>query len=643
LACGKAAPPVGLRGAGAIAKTESTAALIHLLAHTADGVARELASKRHYVVSGLDGGGSGGGGDPDRSPLTFDPRFLIFEFISGFMLRRRQVELVRDFVRADGAGTSSVHQMIMGAGKTTCIGPLLGLMLADGRRLVTQVCPEPLLKMTRDVLRNLFTSVLQKRVYTLKFDRQGGHCKDVASLRALLKKLESARKQRAIVCTTPAAVKSIMLKYVDLLQQEEAAAPLYRLPAAKLAPQDQGTRAAARETRELGAMADELRSIMQLWSAEARGVALVDEVDLVLHPLRSELNFPIGPTEALALSPRRWTLPMHLLDAVFFHAEGRVSSPGFNPTDNSTHVLGRIAAALVRGVEVCAIQQTPHTVLLDASFYFAELLPPMADWALFWLVGQPEVADDVAKAVAGSKSGTAHAISAGIGGDDDDDDDDDDDGGGGGGDRDGDGGVPAGRRPMRSPSAGPAGPSGAGYTRKEVEQCLVHYIGAPRGGVGGERAEAELAVSTYFSKPSVQFLNLARDWLWTFLPHALSKVHRVGFGLLHTDDLDRWRDEAVASAGGDPAAADEFQVPRARKLLAVPFVGKDVPSRAAEFAHPEVLIGLSVLAYRCAPVTRHPSPVTRLFRGCSFSTLRVWPAATIHPSVVTLATACPIA
>ena len=36
----------------------------------------------------------------------------------------------------------------------------------------------------------------------------------------------------------------------------------------------------------------------------------------------------------------------------------------------------------------------------------------------------------------------------------------------------------------------------------------------------------------------------------------------------------------------------------ARRLLAVPFVGKDVPSRSSEFAHPDVIIGLTVLAYR---------------------------------------------
>ena len=36
----------------------------------------------------------------------------------------------------------------------------------------------------------------------------------------------------------------------------------------------------------------------------------------------------------------------------------------------------------------------------------------------------------------------------------------------------------------------------------------------------------------------------------------------------------------------------------ARRLAAVPFVGKDVPSRASQFSHPDVVIGLTIAAYR---------------------------------------------
>ena len=34
-------------------------------------------------------------------------------------------------------------------------------------------------------------------------------------------------------------------------------------------------------------------------------------------------------------------------------------------------------------------------------------------------------------------------------------------------------------------------------------------------------------------------LNLARDWLRSYLPHCLKKIDRVSFGLLNADDLRR--------------------------------------------------------------------------------------------------------
>lgn len=82
-----------------------------------------------------------------------------------------------------------------------------------------------------------------------------------------------------------------------------------------------------------------------------------------------------------------------------------------------------------------------------------------------------------------------------------------------------------------------------------------------------------------------KLLNLCHNWLRTFLPHCLAKVNRVSFGLLSSDDCKQALEQ------------DPF-VPRSRLKLAVPFIGKDVPSKASEFAHPDVIIGLTVLAYR---------------------------------------------
>ena len=78
-----------------------------------------------------------------------------------------------------------------------------------------------------------------------------------------------------------------------------------------------------------------------------------------------------------------------------------------------------------------------------------------------------------------------------------------------------------------------------------------------------------------------KLLNLCRDWLHSLLPHVLSKRNRVAYGLLLPRDL-----------------RTAMHVPQARKMLAVPFIGKDCPSDASQFSHPDVVIGLTILAYR---------------------------------------------
>ena len=85
--------------------------------------------------------------------------------------------------------------------------------------------------------------------------------------------------------------------------------------------------------------------------------------------------------------------------------------------------------------------------------------------------------------------------------------------------------------------------------------------------------------------PLVQLINLAEEWLSTFLPHCLQKIDRVSFGLLSMEEMRK-------------AQKLDPHMPRSRLKLAIPFLGKDVPSAASEFAHPDIIIGLTVLAYR---------------------------------------------
>lgn len=73
---------------------------VHVLRHELAELVSELRKERHYI-------------DDKNGLPCLDPRFLIFEFLTGFLLRRRQVELVNDFISAHRERRSSVHQMIM--------------------------------------------------------------------------------------------------------------------------------------------------------------------------------------------------------------------------------------------------------------------------------------------------------------------------------------------------------------------------------------------------------------------------------------------------------------------------------------------------------------------------------------------------
>jgi len=80
------------------------------------------------------------------------------------------------------------------------------------------------------------------------------------------------------------------------------------------------------------------------------------------------------------------------------------------------------------------------------------------------------------------------------------------------------------------------------------------------------REEMRPVIEGGLSAEARKLLNLAADWIQTLLPHVLAKINRVSFGLLTPADL----------ATCDP------HMPYSRRVMAVPFVGKDVPSRASE-------------------------------------------------------------
>ncbi|CAK8987709.1 Calmodulin [Durusdinium trenchii] len=263
----------------------------------------EPSSLRRRATSGARAAGQ------EADQFVLDPRFLLFEFMQHIVLRPRQVEMVDWFMQSYKEGESRVQQMIMGAGKTTVVGPLLSTMLSQPDVLVTQVMPSPLLDQSRQILRASFSKLMPKRIVTFQFDRQVDDCPE--TIMKIYTKLEACRRACGIVVSSPESIKSMLLKFIEQLHA------LASYDFSTLAPG-----ASVRSDRELArqrdtlerrsGMADAVVRLIQLWKMPGR--VIMDEVDVLLHPLKSELNFPIGFRDPIDLSGHRWNLPIHLVE-----------------------------------------------------------------------------------------------------------------------------------------------------------------------------------------------------------------------------------------------------------------------------------------------------------------------------------------
>ena len=483
--------------------------------HSSSSLAKLITSKRHY--------GSYSAGE---ATFSYDPRFLVFEFIFDILLRGRQVEMVNQFVADCTSGVSRVQQMIMGAGKTTVVGPLLALILADGKSLVTQVMPTALLEQTRQVMRSRFSRIVVKRVYTLEFDRS---VKDgIEFVAEVYSKLNAAREGAAVVCSSSEAIKSVMLKFVELLHSLEQDAESVLAGNAKVIDRvllsKKQVQLMQTEMLNRSDMADKLVRILDIW---ANGILIMDEVDVLLHPLRSELNFPIGIKKPIDMAGHRWNLPIHLIDGIFAaqsllkeshsgtkdpHAKAKASlrSSGLGHSEEGpgAEILQGLADGIEEGFELRAFQKNPHLVLLDDAYYQKKIAPFVAQWALLWLHRN--------------------------------------------------------------------------WENKKMDlsdDLLLRYLMCG----GAKLNEVDTMQIGSLLSENMKLLNLAATWVCTLIPHVLSKINRVTYGILTKEDLE---------------LVDVDKSPPSRLHLAVPFVGKDVPSRTSEFAHPDAVIGLSILAYR---------------------------------------------
>ena len=398
--------------------------------------------------------------------------------------------------------------MIMGAGKTTVVGPLLALLLADGKRLVTQVVPLSLLEFSRSITRERFSAVIRKPVYTFTFDR----FMTVTPL--LYRKLVKAMDSRAVLISTSTALKAFQLKFVELLHLLDQSHTETKQFQGK---SKEKAKWMEQKKKQNGILREQVQICVNILRVFRIGTFIIDEVDLILHPLKSELNFPIGRKEPLDLTLNksqkglRWEIPLFLLDAVYYATEGRMTVP-MHGSREAQLTLAQIKQVLDDGYAQKSLQRTPHLVLLSRAFYHVKLKPLLARWIVIWMSFR----------------------------------------------------------------------QASGLTDNQ----MFDYLTLTKDGGDIKQKAMEVGIQEELLADEVmKLLNLAHDWLHSYLPFVLGKIDRVSFGLLNDEELTK-------------ALISDPKMPKSRRVTAIPFIGKDVPSQRSEFSHPDIVIGLTILAYR---------------------------------------------
>jgi transcriptional regulator with AAA-type ATPase domain len=115
-----------------------------------------------------------------------------------------------------------------------------------------------------------FNNVITKKIQTFYFDRSNKY--DIIKLKEIYKKLSLAKKRRDIIILSPESIKSIYLKYFEMNHKVQE----------------------LKDVIEIVFMKEKIKVMKDIFKIFSTSILIMDEVDLLLHPLKSELNFPIG-------------------------------------------------------------------------------------------------------------------------------------------------------------------------------------------------------------------------------------------------------------------------------------------------------------------------------------------------------------
>lgn len=217
--------------------------------------------------------------------------FLLIETILNINLRQDQIDNITLFANGAKEMKEKVIQMIMGAGKTHVLQPIITFLITfltgDKEHLSTVIVPEALEEPVKDGLFRSLGTAFNQSVYSLPYDRSLS--KDLSYLNDYFKGLEEAKKRGACLLLTPRQKHSILTSLY------EAYYDYHNLEHKKDHPKNKP-------------FIDRIEAISRIcYFMQFSEIDQIDEVDSVMNP-QVIFKFPVGvrkqihPMEASILS-----------------------------------------------------------------------------------------------------------------------------------------------------------------------------------------------------------------------------------------------------------------------------------------------------------------------------------------------------
>ncbi|MBA3238370.1 MAG: DUF3638 domain-containing protein [Parachlamydiaceae bacterium] len=267
---------------------------------------------------------------------------LVYEYFANIRLYPKQVNVIKLLAKVQYAleprERHRVVQLIMGAGKSQILGPILAYLAADGEHISTITATEQLYGTSKFDWSQKIYQMFSRHTETLEFNREG--C-SVESLKRILSMLETARREGKVVVTRPNDLLSLQMMLTEHLEQIHLIKSRYARKCkewvvlnAILIPHEKqeallgyligeknfvkpkglsddiekrisaiktGQEKLYYECLKLHLEIDELAAILE--ELGENQVNLIDEYDSISHPL-TQLSFPVGfsrkvPAEAI--------------------------------------------------------------------------------------------------------------------------------------------------------------------------------------------------------------------------------------------------------------------------------------------------------------------------------------------------------